>query len=132
MYVTENVGEIAAIQHLLQSRLDVRPGLGNWRWNEDNPFPPVKAVLNTRFWRDDIYADLRAHLNKVPPKLHVLELGGEFVSGQLVGSGQPEPKEADPLGEDIPEEGVRPVTQVPLPHCCSNRLFLSGDLETLI
>ena len=100
------------MQHLLQSRLDVRPSLGNWRWTEETPFPPIKAVLNTRFWREEAYADLRAHLKKAPPKLQVLELGGEFVSGQLVGGDQPAPKEEDPLGEDIWEgEGKPPQRQ---------------------
>lgn len=83
---TENLGEQALVRASLTSEADVRVLAGKWVWTEQQPWPPVEAVLQSPLWSKPEYSALRAELKRelLQPVVH---RGGTFTT--VSSRGQP-------------------------------------------
>ena len=76
---TETLGEIKPLEAVLESRNDVNVQVGQWRWSEASPWPPVHTVKSVALWSDAKYDTLRERLLKPAPTPSVT-VGGEFIT----------------------------------------------------
>jgi hypothetical protein len=74
---TENQGEVAALSSALSDPLDAKVNCGRWTWTPQDPWPPLKCVMDAKFWSDNKYAGLRAGLLHELPNPEMLH-GGEY------------------------------------------------------
>ena len=60
---------------------DIRVSLQHvhWSWTEVDPFPPLEAVLQSPFWSDGKYADIREQLRRPAPSIEVT-IGNDYIT----------------------------------------------------
>jgi hypothetical protein len=61
--LTENVGEIRALQNSLKDPKDIAIRLEKWKWTPEDQWPPVDYILRSKFWTSGDYQYLRQRLN---------------------------------------------------------------------
>ena len=77
--VTETPGEIKPLEAVLESKWDINVKVGQWRWSEANPWPPVHTVKAVPLWSDPKYDILRERMQR-PAPAPTVTVGGEFIT----------------------------------------------------
>ena len=77
--LTETPGEIKPLEAVLESKWDINVKVGQWRWSEANPWPPVHNVKAVPLWSDPKYDVLRERMQR-PAPAPTVTVGGEFIT----------------------------------------------------
>ena len=90
--------------------LDVRVDIKHFSYSKDNQWPPLESVLDTAFWKADIYSELRDRLRRGAPETSVT-IGGQFVT---VNCHKDKDKAPSVEPEDVSQDIIpaSPATQV--------------------
>ena len=77
----ESTAEVPGLQSMLLHDDDIRVSLQHvhWGWSEVDPFPPLEAVLQSPFWSDPKYADIREQLRRPAPCIEVT-VGNDYIT----------------------------------------------------
>ena len=76
---SETLGEIPALQSMLNNRTDIKVNVGSWKWSAASPWPPISTVKRTPLWSSDTYKDVRDRLLRPAPTVQ-LTTGGELIT----------------------------------------------------
>ena len=75
----ETAGEVNWLRGQLRQDADIKVTTGSWRWSQEDQFPPLQCVLETKFWSDVAYDECRKALQQELLKPKVV-LGGQFTT----------------------------------------------------
>ena len=134
-FVTENLGEVNALEACLQHKTDIQVKVGTWRWSEPSPWPPLSSVLKTPLWTSPWYEEIRAQLLRPLPKTDII-VGGSFLAvdtrdkstSVTQQQSAPEEEESEHEIEEIPQPGLEPVYCVHGLCCPVQRMTLPSLL----
>ena len=128
--LSENLGEVKALDSMLLNRMDIKVTTGIWKWSASSPWPPLSSVLKCPLWQSPDYQDVRDRLKRPAPEVSVTT-GGEFITIDIRSKPKPAPGDSDTRdqenvqaegqAEEAPAHGsqVRPFQTRPDHFLCS-------------